>query len=281
MIFTVYFFADARGRQSDIYFTYKEKNKMKKILSILLAVLMLFSVASTAAFAAETEATVFVSVANDELKLAYKAVKVTDTDRDGVLTINDALFCAHEQNYEGGAAEGYAALSTPQYGLSLTKLWGVSNGSGFGYYVNNECAWSLADKVKENDHVFAFVYTDTKFWSDTYSFFNANEIAVKENESFTLTLFSYSYDEAWNLVKSPVAGAEITVDGKSAGVFTDEEGKATLSLSEGEHIISASAANVILVPPVCKVTAEKLTFLEKVVAFFNMIINFFKNLFKF
>ncbi|MBO7666544.1 MAG: hypothetical protein J6S70_03845, partial [Clostridia bacterium] len=93
-----------------------------------------------------------------------------DADADGVLTISDALYAAHEAAYEGGAAAGFAAATT-EYGLSLTKLWGVENGGSYGYFVNDNSAMSLADPLSDGDEVVAFIYTAAD-WSDAYSFFD-------------------------------------------------------------------------------------------------------------
>ena len=60
---------------------------------------------------AATDVTVLVTIAdaNGDLVLAMEPVTVIDIDEDGLLTINDALYCAHEEAYEGGAAAGYAS----------------------------------------------------------------------------------------------------------------------------------------------------------------------------
>ena len=74
-------------------------------------------------------------VANGGLELANSEVTVTDIDGDGALTINDALCAAHESYFKGGAAAGYASEMS-DYGLMLTKLWGIENGGSYGYYVH-------------------------------------------------------------------------------------------------------------------------------------------------
>ena len=126
-----------------------------------------------------------------------KTVKVTDYNKNGSFDIDDTLYCAHEQNYKGGAAAGYNSY-TGSYGLSLGKLWGDDSGS-FGYYVNNASAWSLADVVKDGDYVYAFVYSDGVGWSDKYSYFDSIDTTalLGADKELILTAFS-KYDENYN-----------------------------------------------------------------------------------
>ncbi|MBP5657968.1 MAG: hypothetical protein J6X52_05545, partial [Clostridia bacterium] len=107
---------------------------MKRTLALIVAVLIVAVFASV--LCAAKDPVVYVTIANGELVLAREAVTLTDADNDGALTINDALYLAHEAKFEGGAAAGYAS-STGDYGLSLTKLWGVENGGSYGYFVND------------------------------------------------------------------------------------------------------------------------------------------------
>lgn len=229
---------------------------MKKLLSTTIALLMIFSVFSVPVLAEEADsATVYLTLSDDDgkLVLSQEAITVTDIDQDGALTINDALYAAHELSYEGGAAAGYAS-SIGQYGLSLDKLWGVANGGGYGYAVNNVSAMGLADPIKDGDFINAYVYTDLVGWSDTYCYFDNHTLTVKAGESVTLTLSSAGYDESWNPITLPVEGAELTVNGVNTGIKTDSEGKATITLDDsGSFIISALSSTQTLVPPVCKV----------------------------
>lgn len=195
---------------------------------------------------------VYVSIADKTPLLTWAEANVTDADSDGALTICDALYCAHEQYFEDGA-DGFAYEET-EYGLSLTKLGGIGDGAAFGYYLNNASPMSLLDEVKDGDSVYAFVYTDSVNFSDVFCYFDENRITPENGKEFTLTLTSAGFDENWAPVTSPLRDAQITVDGENTGIFTDEEGKAAITLTAGEHIISAVSDTVTLVPPVC--TAE-------------------------
>ena len=204
---------------------------------------------------AATDVTVLVTIAdaNGDLVLAMEPVTVIDIDEDGLLTINDALYCAHEEAYEGGAAAGYASAMS-DYGLSLAKLWGTENGSSYGYYVNDAAAWGLADPVADGDRVNAFVYTDLTAWSDTYCYFDVAAVEAEAGDKLTLTLTAAGYDESWNPITLPVAGATITINGEKTDAVTDENGQATVTVDgEGTLIISAVSETQTLVPPVCVV----------------------------
>lgn len=232
---------------------------MKKLLTMAL-MLTICSCGITVKADTPDPVKVYVTIADEDGKLAMpqEEITVTDVDNDGALTINDALYLAHEAKYAGGASSGYES-GMSEYGLSLYKLWGTA-GTGFGYYVNNTSAWSLADTVKEGDIVSAFIYRDTTGWSDTYCYFNVNTVSAKEGEQITLTLSKAAFDANYNPLVLPVEGAAITIDGTASAYKTDAEGKVTITLDEGKHVISAVSDIEILVPPVCKAdVAAKVT----------------------
>ena len=214
-----------------------------------------------AAIASDETADVYVTISNRDgkLVLAQEEVTVFDADKDGCLTINDALYCAHEENYDGGAESGYA-FAYSDYGLSLNKLWGTANGGSYGYYVNNVSAWSLADTVKTGDYVNAFVYTDLTAWSDTYCWFDNYTVSEEAGKEISLTLYAYIYDENRNKITVAVEGATITLNGESTEYKTDADGKATITINtEGTYVISAVSDTQTLVSPVCKATVTKST----------------------
>lgn len=204
----------------------------------------------------DTTADVYVTISNKgDLKLAQEKVKVTDVDNDGALTINDALYLAHENNYEGGAEAGYGSSNT-EWGLSLIKLWGDTS-LGFGYRVNNQYAMSLADTVKDGDYVNAYIYKDQTTWSDVYSWFDQNAIAVKVDEPVTLKLCDDG-SLSRSLQTTHVADVTITINGEKTKYKTDENGNVTLSIDKkGTYVISAVSETDTLVPPVCKVTVTE------------------------
>ena len=169
------------------------------------------------------------------------------------LTISDALIAAHAACHPEGAAAYEATLT--EFGLSLMKLWGDDSGV-YGYYCNNASAWSLADPVQPGDHVQAYVFTDPVTWSDTFSYFSTDALTIAAGEAAALTLSAAGYDEMWNPVTLPVAGASLTIDGTATAVITDETGAALLTFSTpGVYVVSATSATQTLVPPVCIIKA--------------------------
>lgn len=255
---------------------------MKKVFSLMLSLLLVFSCMSVSTFAKEDGVTVYVSVADKgKLVAAQVEVDVIDIDSDGALTVNDALYALHEVAYEGGANAGYGYYVHKDYGLSLGKLWGDASGN-FGYYVNNASSWGLADTVEDGDYVNAFVYTDAKFYSDTYCFFSEYRFSADKGDEIELTLSGAGYDANWNPITVPVAGVEITVDGVGTGIMTDENGKATITIDKaGEHIISAVSASKTIVPPVCTADVNGIfeIIFNAIAGFFRNIIDFFVSLF--
>lgn len=233
---------------------------MKKMIALVLSVLLVLSVSMLFVSAEEAKDSVDVHVTiideKSEFAVAYKTVTVTDIDKDGALTVNDTLYAAHEQYYKGGAAAGYATENT-KWGLSLTKLWGVANGGSYGYLVNNAFAWNMTDPVKADDYVVAFIYTDTKDFSDVYTYFEPQYI---EEESTTiaveLTMMKTGFDAEGKPYTEPVSGAEITIDGSPSKAVTNAEGKAGFYYGYGdpngyERVISAEVKDMRIVPPIC------------------------------
>ena len=223
---------------------------MKKISAIAAAFAVSLAAIPFCVFAESADSCdVYVTITNGEHKIVMEKVTVTDTDADGKLTISDALYNAHEDHYDGGAAEGYAVKKT-QYGLSLDKLWGVQNGGSYGYYLNNTMAMCLEDALADGDYISAYVYTDTRTFSDTYTYFDVNTLDVKAGSSFDVTLSKIAFDAQFQPVAQPVEGAVITIDGEATDIVTDANGKATIPTSKaGTFVISAASATETLVPP--------------------------------
>ena len=93
---------------------------MKKIFVFILTAAMLLCAFSLQTAAAD-KITVYVTIANGSLVMTHEAITVTDIDGDDLITLYDALYCAHEAKFEGGAAAGFDT-ATGDYGLYLLKL---------------------------------------------------------------------------------------------------------------------------------------------------------------
>ena len=235
--------------------------KKTKIIAVMLLAVIFCMLGVTGAYADDSnnDVKVFVSISTSEgkLVLTQERITVSDVDNDGKLTINDALYLAHEAKYVGGAAQGYASADT-QYGKSLTKLWGEENMGALGYYLNNASPMSLADEIKDGDYINAFAYTDTTTWSDVYSYFDVLRAGVLRGATVELVLSYQSYDENWNAVALPVAGAKITINGEETSYVTDENGKCSVVIDEKSvAVISAHSDELNIVPPVCVVEIVK------------------------
>ncbi len=227
-----------------------------RIIIFLLAILLICQ-GAVPVLAEDADTKVFVTISDDQgaLVLTHKEVTVTDQDKDGSLTIYDALYCAHEQNYTGGAQAGFATEDT-QWGVSLMKLWGVENGGSYGYYLNNTSAMSLTDPVKNGDAVKAYAYTDTTTFSDMFCYFDGDIFTGEAGDEVTLMLNGVSFDPTtFAPVVAPIAGAKILVDGQDSGVVTDAQGKCTVTITKN-CVISATSETATLVPPVCVAEVE-------------------------
>lgn len=232
--------------------------RFTKQLCLLLACLLCLSASLFGCGEEEVVDAVYVTIAaKGDLVLTYAAVTLADTDGDGALTMADALQAAHDKYYDG--ADGFACAPS-EYGLSLNKLWGDGSGA-YSYMLNDaSVATSLAEPVKVGDHVYAYIYADQEFWSDSYCYFDKVTATVSAGESITLTLMSSGFDENWMPVTLPVAGATITINGEAIDTKTNDAGQITISMGEKSKkdafVVSATSDAMVMVPPICLVTVE-------------------------
>lgn len=241
----------------------------KRLLSLLLALTMALSLATTGAWAADQDSIqVTVTIANqgaiavgkNNTLMARVPVTVTDRNDDGKFTYDEAMVAAHEAYYVEGK-DGFELNASSGW---VTKLWGETGSSS--YYQNNASFSELvnAQPIENGDDLSAFVYSDPKC-SDKYGFFDQSTVSVKTGEKLALNLQGTGYDENWSLITVPVNNAElITIDKEGAfhelNVTTDANGNATLSFGQaGTYVVSAYGNDDILVPPVCTVTVTDTT----------------------
>jgi hypothetical protein len=95
--------------------------KLVRALAIAVLLLAVMTPVALAAYAADSGATVYVSVSVDgQLLVAAQPVTVTDMTLDGVIK------AAHQAFYSGGL-NGYAAGIDPTWNMYLvTKCWGIT-----------------------------------------------------------------------------------------------------------------------------------------------------------
>ena len=226
---------------------------MKKAVSLLLLILMTVSLLTANVLADETTMDVYVTISdeNGELVLVKAPVSVKDEDRDGVLTVNDALIAAHNTYCEGGYR--YENLTGKP---EITSLWGASD-LAYGVFNNGGYVWMLNEYLEDDDHIQAYVYTDSENRTDSFSYFSKEDLAF-ETDKETLTLYAYSITADGNLLSHPTAGAIITVNGKDTKIKTDKDGKFTISakdlIMDEENVISARSDRERIIPPVLVVT---------------------------
>ena len=205
-------------------------------------------------------ADVSVSVSDKgSVELSRADVTAYDRNADGKIDIDEVLYAAHEEFYEGGAAAGYAN-ATGDYGLYITKLWGDESGN-FGYYVNDEMSMGLSDEVSEGDHVYAYITANAYPDNDAYAFFDSYALSATAGGSVTVKLnYQSGYDDSYNAVFSGFDKAVLTAyaDGEKAEGFAYKStGNGAYALSfdkAGEYTVVATSENNAIVPAVCKIT---------------------------
>ncbi len=199
------------------------------------------------------KADVFVTIVDDKktLQTTYEKVTAYDFNADGIVSVDEALYAAHEKYYEGGAAKGYRSVIST-FGNTLQKLWGIENGGAFGYTVNSTFSSSLDGKVENGDSVYAFAYSDLSTFTDSYAKFNSYSVSSDAGEPIALTLSKSYYETASSIQFTPLGEAVITVDGKPTEYITDKNGQVSIIINEtGKHVISAVSENDNITPPVC------------------------------
>ncbi len=240
----------------------------KRILAMLLALLMLLSVATVCA-EGETNIDVFLSMSrygeiiegkNGE-SMSYVTVSLSGKSS---YNLDDVFLEAHRMYYEDGEA-GYAS-SVSEWGFGIDKLWGDESGR-FGYQVNSgtESVMGLGHEVSDGDCVDAFIYKNAYPDTEGYAMFNKTHTVKYTGIPFELVLKYFSgYDENWNTIISPCDGAIITINGEETELITDENGTAEILLENEEiHIISATKSKILgeaevpaITAPVCIVDVK-------------------------
>ena len=207
---------------------------MKKsviLFSALTAMSLPFSAFSVSA--AEESANIHISITLDE-KVLDEDITVKDTNNDGKLTIEDALYTAHEQFYPGGAAAGY----------SDELIWGKPCSGGYSLINPDEYpleARPYNDRIEIRDGD-SFDWSMQCYNTDSYAFCmeTCGEFFDGEPvEQGTKINFSGIHFTMTDLGTEPVEGIELLIDGKKTGIKTDAEGRAAFTLDElGHHTIS-------------------------------------------
>lgn len=224
---------------------------MKKLVVLLSVCVLIALCGACGKKEAGPKVRVTVSTAGT-VQLAAKETAVKDLDGDGVLSVWEAVQCAHDAYAPKDKA---FVVEDTEYGKSITSVWGDVNGlSAYGTYQNNAMVYDLTAPIAEGDYVVVYSYADLTAWTDCYAFF---EPLTAAEGKVTLTASYSGFDENWNPVLAPLADAVITIDGADTEYVTDADGKVTVEISKkGEAVVSARSDTLTLVPPVALITVK-------------------------
>ena len=223
-----------------------------KILSIILAVAVLFGVMQISVFAIDAKEVinVFFSASSDDVIVPLETLEVYDgiaedygytvsaEDHNGVavdsITVLDVLVAAHAEYYGADFTADTATDYLAVNGGFLQKAFGEkANASGFT--VNNEVPHDdimtaygytgyAADTsvVEEGDFVSFFFYQDTYYYMDVLASFGTLSDMYKPGESVTYTLSGYyaawyGCSDAETITNNTEALADIDIYMKEAG----------------------------------------------------------------
>lgn len=263
------------------------KGLTKRILSLVCAAAVMLSLNITAVFAATDSTEVYAAESCGAFLIPPQKISVSAdsaenfgyTDKDGIITALDAMTAMYAAAYGDdfiNAPFDYLEVSESGY---ITKAGGVET-SAVGFMINgrtpnngeyNETyhsynAYTIADAPIADGDVFeSFLYVDTDYWTDTYSFFDKRTVTASLGEKVSLTLSSfmtlygaYKEDEIADNT-SPEVGIEVKkyVDGTDDIVLctTDDDGKAEFTAdAAGTSIIYAETDEGI--PAWCELTVE-------------------------
>lgn len=213
--------------------------KLKKVLSIILAFVMILGSFSVCAEGVEN-ISVYLSVGKYGELVTDKngntlACTLIELDGKESYNLDDAFLTAHRLYYEDGE-EGYAS-SEGRWGFGVDKFWGDTS-YNFVYMINGSYASGTKDVVKDGDYIEFAILTNQY---EGYAMFDKRHISLYTNNECTLTLEYFSgYDENGNAIVSPCEDATITINGVETEYKTDENGQVTLNFeNEGTYIISA------------------------------------------
>lgn len=222
------------------------KKKMSRTLAVLMCLMTAVAFMPTFAFAEDGAAiTVYLTVsnegslakANDGSAMAWKEVKVKDTDNDSHYSFDEALTAAHEAY---NSVDNYGAKED-----SVSKLWGVST-TNVWFSVNGKGLKSgvSSDDVQDGDYITAQINTDNELYSDWYSEFDKKTVTVKEGESVSLNLSGYQGSTAYmDDALKKIKGASVGVwnGGSMTGAkATDDNGDVSLSFDKaGTYVVTA------------------------------------------
>lgn len=213
---------------------------MKKsviLFTALASAMIPFSAFSVSA--AENTAKIHMTLTMDE-KVLDTDLTVKDTNGDGKLTCEDALYEAHEQFYEGGAAAGYGD----------GFIWGRHCSGGYTLY--NQDERPLDENRPYNDRMeirdgdvfnWSAQCIDPEMYLFSSDYISLNDTGIIPNGTEIEVMVTHLIPTQRELEKA--AGIEILIDGQKTGIKTGADGKAAVKLNKaGYHKITADVSDL-------------------------------------
>lgn len=222
---------------------------VSKLMTLILAVVLMAAYLPTKAIAAGGSIKVFLTVsmggelafANDENPMARKEVTVTDLDGDGKYTFDEALKAAHKAY---NTESGYDSESG-----SVKKLWGVDElNDNILFCINHNFLPNSirVDQVpvEKGDYLTASIYSNPELYTDWYTKFDKDVQTVEAGKPFKLTLKGHpamANNPADNEFV-PLKDIDINAYGISDPLpTTDANGTVELTIKEsGSYVFTAS-----------------------------------------
>ena len=250
----------------------------KRIVTLLMALIMLLGLIPTIAFAEEDGSIkIYMSVSNagtlatcaDGKAMAFREVTVTDDNGDGKITFHEALIAAHNAYYSGGAADGYDAGTG-----FVQKIWGVANGGSYFFNQNDISipVGVMEQPISNQDYLTVCIMKDAAGYTDiANTYFKeasgkiVKRVEINAKESLQLTLIGCVLDyNTWQTVPTALSGVAVGVWQNGAfaqldSLTTDQDGKAEVSFDEpGTYILTAEGSfdGKAIMAPTCLVTVK-------------------------
>lgn len=254
------------------------KRKLVSLLLVLALVVSSEAAMTGLSFAAEKDATVYVTISN------RGEVAVTE---DGQIMADVAVKAAADATVDDVMKAFHAVYMPDGYGTRdgfVQKLWGVETANNLFFANDKGLVVAVGSaKVKDGDRIVASVNADDDFYSDFYSYFSKKKTTVTTGENLTLTLKGFSGMTGGEA--AAIADAQLGIVTEKgfaplSGVVTDENGRAVIKMDPAQfkvgktYVISAAGTvpakatdwnaegtptvdvSAPTIAPVCKVTVQ-------------------------
>ncbi|MDD6311614.1 MAG: hypothetical protein PUB09_06835 [Firmicutes bacterium] len=212
-----------------------------------------------------------VAKAKDGKAMFNRPVTVKDLDKNGIMTVDEALVAAHKK-YSPKTSKGYARVEG-SYGLSVTKLWSV-NTSNTLFFVNNAALSTGVGSatIEDGDSLVASVNADDTYYSDWYAFMDKSSEATYIGKDVKLNIsghmgMAYTPED---MADNGIANLQLGLWSKGkvkpiTDAVTDEEGNVTVSFNKsGTYYVTAIGSvksqvmDCPIIAPMCVVKVKSI-----------------------